>query len=517
MFDEIRTGLQARLPDIHASAPHGESASVFTISDDVPVDARVDLRNVSRVDIDDAFFECDFDMTFSWLTKESPHQIVARLMNAADAPVAIKTPTPSRNTAFNVVNVIDDQDEAAADANNGAAAASSDEVQGAEAGRPVWHPRWEFSNRVNLEVGSVVEHIALSERQIMARGMRLKQSVVDSYWATENLSREELEDCARREEKRNNTAVASPAAAAYKLPRKPTTLKMASEARSLADVMELLTKRCSSRVGDALEGSIDNGNYDFEGSEVAFKAPSKFKGATANITDEGVEGVTELVYKVKCRGLRFSVSFDNMGAFPYDALSLLVLVNFHEPFGIYQAHIARTLRPGNEFDSSSSFLGCSDEEENTDLEESCQRLPKDAASMYAGPIEADDNTKAKTAFRAKAKVQPDLHERRNRDLFAESAEAVLESAALAMRGIKESSKVAMPDFRPALDLVPIPGRMRLRVSNDYGNHDGLAEHCLRSQKWGIEDLYIQKLNRLPQVSPTRNSQCSYQQKCINVA
>jgi hypothetical protein len=68
-----------------------------------------------------------------------------------------------------------------------------------------------------------------------------------------------------------------------------------------------------------------------------------------------------------------------------------------------------------------------------------------------------------------------------------------------MSEIKEPSKVAMPNFQPALDLVPIPGRMRLRVSNDYGNHDGITEHRLRSQKWGIEDSYIQKLNRLPQV------------------
>jgi hypothetical protein len=38
MFDEMRSGLQKRLPDINASAPHGEGSSNFSVTDDVPVD-----------------------------------------------------------------------------------------------------------------------------------------------------------------------------------------------------------------------------------------------------------------------------------------------------------------------------------------------------------------------------------------------------------------------------------------------------------------------------------------------
>jgi len=45
------------------------------------------------------------------------------------------------------------------------------------------------------------------------------------------------------------------------------------------------------------------------------------------------------------------------------------------------------------------------------------------------------------------------------------------------------------DAAQALDFVPIPGRMRLRVSNDLmGPSFGLGEHRLHAAKWGIEDL-----------------------------
>jgi hypothetical protein len=68
---------------------------------------------------------------------------------------------------------------------------------------------------------------------------------------------------------------------------------------------------------------------------------------------------------------------------------------------------------------------------------------------------------------------------------------LLHQAQESLREINEPDAVAIPNFRPAIDFVPIPGRMRLRVSNDYG-YPGVTEHRLRSLKWGIEDLYVQK-------------------------
>ena len=65
MFDEMRAGLQERLPDLRASAPHSLGCSSFAITDDVPVDVRIDLRNIVQLDIDDSYFDADFDITFS--------------------------------------------------------------------------------------------------------------------------------------------------------------------------------------------------------------------------------------------------------------------------------------------------------------------------------------------------------------------------------------------------------------------------------------------------------------------
>jgi hypothetical protein len=113
MYDEMRAGIQQKLPDIEASAPHGESATRFAITDDVPVDIRVDMRNISRLvnknfkhqstsphtnitfqphsntslflrmrvqDLDDSNFDADFNLTFSWLLRVPP-QIVKECLS----------------------------------------------------------------------------------------------------------------------------------------------------------------------------------------------------------------------------------------------------------------------------------------------------------------------------------------------------------------------------------------------------------------------------------------------------
>ena len=41
------------------------------------------------------------------------------------------------------------------------------------------------------------------------------------------------------------------------------------------------------------------------------------------------------------------------------------------------------------------------------------------------------------------------------------------------------------------DFVPIPGRMRLRVSNNHESNDQL-QHRIRPERWGIADTYDQK-------------------------
>ncbi len=61
----MMAGLQERLPEIRASAPHGEGCTSVAATDDVPIDVRVDFRNITKIDLDDAFFEADFDVTFS--------------------------------------------------------------------------------------------------------------------------------------------------------------------------------------------------------------------------------------------------------------------------------------------------------------------------------------------------------------------------------------------------------------------------------------------------------------------
>jgi len=497
MFDEIRTGLNSFLPDIHASAPHGESASVFTITDDVPVDARVDLRNISRVDIDDAYFECDFDITFSWLVKTPPQELISKLVNNSDSPSAVieKVANPCRRPELNKNG---DPESVAPEDNDGVyGAASSGEASRpipSKTARTIWRPHWSFSNRITPEIGSVVERLTLSERQVMARGMKLKQSVVDSYWSTENLSREELEDRAQPAKKAHDEVLGSPApgtSTSKKLPRTLTQSKIANTQSSTA--MEMLTRRCSSGTRNP-SGNFATNALNSRPGNGAFNVPSKSNDPAVISADSGVEGVSELVYIVKCSGLRFSVSFDHMEAFPFDALSLPVSLNFREPHGIYQAHIARTLKAGNDFDPSPDED--SKETKNADLEEKSNRLHKDSSSTSPSELNLASVSKATK------KIHPELRRQVSTSIPIGSLETVktlLESAAKAMSEIKEPSKVAMPNFQPALDLVPIPGRMRLRVSNDYGNHDGITEHRLRSQKWGIEDSYIQKLNRLPQV------------------
>jgi hypothetical protein len=78
--------------------------------------------------------------------------------------------------------------------------------------------------------------------------------------------------------------------------------------------------------------------------------------------------------------------------------------------------------------------------------------------------------------------------RQRRDLLLRAADALAE--------VEQPMAVAIPRFTPALDFVPIPGRMRLRVSNDQGfgmgAAQGFGEHRLRAAKWGVEDLYIQR-------------------------
>ena len=488
MFDEIRTGLASSLPDIRASTPHGESASVFTITDDVPVDARVDLRNISRVDIDDAYFECDFDMTFSWLVKSPPQELITELTKIGELPPAMIDKV--------LVNSVDSELVAAKVADGAVRIAKNGETSQqtpSKTSRKIWRPQWSFSNRINPEVGSVVERLTLSERQVMARGMKLKQSVVDSYWTTENLSLEELENRAKLDEKNQDGVRVSPSsgASSNKLQRGFTQSKL-SNAQS-SNVMEMLTRRCSS---GARSPSDNFATYDIisKAGIGSFNISCNTDDPAINDADGGVEDVSELVYVVKCRGVRFSVSFDHMEAFPFDALSLPVKLFFREPFGIYQAHIARIVKAGDEFES------CPGEElkeyDNVDLEEKSHRLHKEEPSMRLREVNF------KSASKAANKVHPELKRHVSSHISIESLQTVhyiLESAAKAMSEIKEPSKVVWPNFQPALDLVPIPGRMRLRVSNDNGNHDGITDHRLRYQKWGIDELYIQKLSRLPQV------------------
>lgn len=70
---------------------------------------------------------------------------------------------------------------------------------------------------------------------------------------------------------------------------------------------------------------------------------------------------------------------------------------------------------------------------------------------------------------------------------------LLSAARQALQELGEVTEVKSPRFSPSLVLVPVPGRMRLRVSNDHdGTHRSAFEHKMQMQKWGVEGLYQRK-------------------------
>jgi hypothetical protein len=251
-------------------------------------------------------------------------------------------------------------------------------------------------------------------------------------------------------------------------------------------------------------------------------------------TDE-VSGVTELMYTLKCDGLRFSVHL-NLDSFPFDMVSLPISLVFSEPFAIYQAHISRSLLKNDEYpppraeENSSIDSGAaleSSEERSTSTTKpkngaldnshvgNSKVHPESIASLIGPESEAaaavQNEKKNSRGFKFWSLNQShsesvcdendDQRTPQQKAMRAKSLKEAFVSLHDSFQAIPEANRhpetfpqsVAWPQFKPTLDLVPIPGRMRLRVSNDMWKRQNLTEHHCRSEKWGIEDTYVQKI------------------------
>eukprot|EP00615_Pteridomonas_danica_P011835 CAMPEP_0114354972 /NCGR_PEP_ID=MMETSP0101-20121206/19864_1 /TAXON_ID=38822 ORGANISM="Pteridomonas danica, Strain PT" /NCGR_SAMPLE_ID=MMETSP0101 /ASSEMBLY_ACC=CAM_ASM_000211 /LENGTH=1110 /DNA_ID=CAMNT_0001496675 /DNA_START=73 /DNA_END=3402 /DNA_ORIENTATION=- len=565
MFDEMRTGLQRKMPDIRASAPHGEGSSVFAVTDDVPIDVRVDLINMLKVDLDDAYFEVDFDITFSWLTRMAPFEVDEKLYyetkqknkdlrlngvgNGYDSfsPAASFTPKSpdGRHDGLGIGGGGNEREAAAAKLHS----------------KKLWRPNWKFTNRVNDD-GDVTEKIYISERQKMSRGMRLPTKIVEAYWPYGNPTREEVAEVAS-ESVRKFMSELAPKTKSFiqrkssrpgnELSKYVSVQKLSGtqkgngggggrvkalsvgETRSVAESFDLLTRRTG--------GIHAHASATRDGGGGTFDTPSNLANSTTNSgSDDGVEGVTEIVLKVSSRGLRFSLENQKLENFPFDTLSLPIFISFREPMGCYQASIARTLKDGDSKKSNLTEWIKADNDSEDDSENgssamenaSSRRSPhvlmgRRISKHISSPITSLFDFGSSGSSRRRNKVVPSSsgsspnsskasHNRytlssallanTSEDVMAVTSVAansalnlfmrdkagtqeLLETAQKSLQEINENDSVAYPAFRPAIDFIPIPGRLRLRVSNDYV-HSGVAEHRLRSYKWGIEDLYVQK-------------------------
>jgi hypothetical protein len=513
MFDEMRTGLQRKMPDIRASAPHGEGASVFAITDDVPVDVRVDLINMLKVDLDDAYFEVDFDMTFSWLIRMPPFEVNEKLHREAKAMKQEANVQNNRDTFAASNSFIPTTPGRGLDPGS--------TNQGSKF-KKLWRPQWRFTNRVNDD-GDITERVYISERQKMARGMRLSEKVVESYWPYGNPSRDELVETSAQAIRKFQTELDPrfKMKSFYQRKRESSKKDVLSnsssmsrfkqaEVKSIAESFDILTRRTG--------GANSKPTKTQDGGGGTFSTPSNLMSVANNSANEGVEGVTEVVLKVASRGLRFSLENQSLENFPFDTLSLPIFIGFREPMGCYQASIARTLKEGDSRKcTTKEFLDAASEADSDSSESGDERafvsmrnrLSKHVATPFysllgskksnkitpSSPVESPpDSPRSLGSYEFPAKdMKSDRVHALNR-LFGdfENTDLILDQAQKCLRDINETNDtVSLPSFRPAIDFVPIPGRLRLRVSNDYVN-TGVAEHRLRSYKWAIEDLYVQK-------------------------
>ena len=131
MYDELRSSARQYLPDFSALAPTCSRQN--GCPDEVPVHVRVNWKDLTSINVIDATFEADVEITFSWLI---------------------------RNTLDGIT-----------------------ELQQQMERESIWKPLYKLRNKVVTKSGSLPkETFRVSSRQLNSKGKMLNPDVIETYW-----------------------------------------------------------------------------------------------------------------------------------------------------------------------------------------------------------------------------------------------------------------------------------------------------------------------------------------------